>query len=239
MGLASPLMFPALSSSSSYTNQPLPRVPEESPSKMSVHDSPLFTMSPCTSNASPSQLSILSPRLISTANRTLLTYSRSSVVPLHRSAGSESAMPSSGLLSSPLPLPPNGSTETSTFPIHRVHPSAETPPFGLGLIHEDDVRGEHIGHQHDRNPTSPAVVANGTQLKPSDPTRSLSLRQRAHSKDPSGQWGAKHLASGRPPPQGPLPDPRDASPGQESKALHTASHGNKDNTDDHPRRKGT
>lgn len=235
VGLASPLMFPALPSSSSYTNQPLPRVPEESPSRLSAHDSPLFTMSPCLSNASPSQSSILSPRLISTANRTLLTYSRSSVVPLRHSAVSESAMPTLALLSSPLPPPTNGSTESSTFGIHRAHPPLDTLSFGLGLIHEDDVREERIGRKHNSNPTSPAVIANRTQLQPSDTARSLSFRRRTHSKDPSGQWGENHLTPGLPPPQGPLPDPRHASPGQECEAIHIARHGVNEITDDHPR----
>lgn len=179
---------------------------------MSASDSPLFTMSPSRSTASPSQSSMLSPRIVTTANRTLLTYSRSSVIPLRDSTGPESGMHASALLASPLPPPPTGTKGFSTSGEHTARALADSPSFALGLIHEGDGRVQRAGHQGAKDPIPPASIRSATQRPPSVPARSLSFRRRTFSKDISGQWGENRNT---PPPQGPLPDPNYASPGQQ------------------------
>ncbi|KAJ9124322.1 hypothetical protein QFC22_001122 [Naganishia vaughanmartiniae] len=202
-GLASPLTFPAVAGSISYASQPLPLVPEESPSKMDSSTSPLFTMSPMRPDDSPAAHSAYSGRIMSTATSNKLTYIKSQIVSID--AARPLSVPSSinsspGRTLSSLPPTTAGSNGSSTFGIHRTYLVPDTSTRGLGLIHESDERKSSTDQQryqtHGQDASrSPSSVG------------SLTNRRKKHRTDLQDLWGSQRIPSTPPPPQGPLPQP--------------------------------
>ncbi|KAJ9106346.1 hypothetical protein QFC21_001492 [Naganishia friedmannii] len=205
-GLASPLTFPVVAGSISYSTQPLPQVPEESPSKMDSSTSPLFTMSPMRPDDSPAAHSIYSGRIVSTATSNKLTYLKSQIVDVNsaRPLSVPSSINSSpGRTLSSLPPTTAGSNGSSTFGIHRAYLVPETSTKGLGLIHESNEQKSNAEQE-----ICQSRVRESSQYT-SSPSSVVSLtnRRKKHRTDLQEPWASQRIPSTPPPPQGPLPQP--------------------------------